>query len=343
MANKGNKKGADAEESMRRAFQKLGYFVVRGIVYTYREQPVTDIDLWLYTAAGVNRERLNVDIKNRQSPKAFDRILWTLGVKALLRLDNCIVVTTATDPAISDFGRRSGVTIINGDYLKNTLTDAVTNRISEEEFCYQIWTQEAEEKGKELTRRYECSKRRLLTHLNYDGVNQCLSDIRLCMTDLTAYPGLSQAIRRVLYALISHLLVTIDYILSETQFVTEEERRAELEAGIRYGSGGRSKNNEFVAMLRKIKAPDNPVFSETVSRIADEFQSGPNRIPADIVSEYITKQTAPNRLFVLATLFEEQAFTDACCPVTTLDTGLKSLILVLMDYFGLDRRDATTW
>jgi hypothetical protein len=163
------------------------------------------------------------------------------------------------------------------------------------------------------------------------------------MNDLAAYPGLGKSIRRVFYALISHLLIVIDYLVSETQFLAEDERRGEFESGVRYGNGGRQKHNEFVALLRKIKAPDNPIFTETVNRIAEEFQSAPNRIRAEILSEYISKQMAPRRLFVLAGVFEQEAFTDDCPPIASLSNELKSFVFILVDYFGFDRRDAAKW
>jgi len=105
MADKGNKKGGQAEESMRGAFRTMGYFVVRGIPYSFREYDITDVDLWLYRATGVSRERINVDIKNKRTPQAIERILWTLGVMQVLRMDRCIVVTTETNPAVLEFGR----------------------------------------------------------------------------------------------------------------------------------------------------------------------------------------------------------------------------------------------
>ena len=110
MASKREGKGAQAEETMRQRFRQMGYFAVRGIPYSFREFHVTDIDLWLYGPTAAFRERINVDIKNKKTPQAIERIFWALGVTQALRLDRCIVVTTENNPAVLEFGRRRGVT-----------------------------------------------------------------------------------------------------------------------------------------------------------------------------------------------------------------------------------------
>ena len=70
-------KGFDLEEALKVYFWQAGYFVVRGIPYRLNGEDVTDIDLWLYERpAASTRRRLIVDIKNRKSPKASERIIW---------------------------------------------------------------------------------------------------------------------------------------------------------------------------------------------------------------------------------------------------------------------------
>ena len=138
MANKGNLKGARAEEAIRSVFRKEGYYVVRGIPYVFQGRDVTDIDLWLYGRTGAFRERINVDIKNKKTPQAIERFFWALGVMQVLRLDRCIVVTTERNPAVVEFGRRSNVAVIDGQYLQSPQVEPDTDRLSEEEFLKAI-------------------------------------------------------------------------------------------------------------------------------------------------------------------------------------------------------------
>jgi hypothetical protein len=343
MSNKGNKKGAVAEEGMRQAFRKMGYFVVRGIPYSFREYHLTDIDLWLYSVAGAFRERINVDIKHKRTPQAIERIFWTLGVTRVLRLTNCIVVTTETNPAVLEFGRRSGVTVIDGNYLQQAIATLEDKRLSEEEFIEAILPVEAEEVGRSLRRRYEGGKRRLIINLTYDGVNLYLLDIRACMEDMASYSGLGKSIRRVLYVLVSYLLITLDYLMSESAFLSEKERSEEVEEGLRYGSAGKGRLDDFIRLLSQCKAPRNRQVNDVIEGIAEELKSGADGLKADIVAEYISHQVGSKRLFDLACTLEDAAFTPDCPTVAVLPSDVKSLILVIVDFFGLDRKSAMYW
>src|SRR5205085_8304786 len=103
-------KGDDAEELLREYFLCLNYYVARGVHFTYGGEDITDVDLWLYQRQSpVSRQRINVDIKNKKTPQAIERILWARGLQATLGLDQCIVATTDNRPTVVDFGRDHNV------------------------------------------------------------------------------------------------------------------------------------------------------------------------------------------------------------------------------------------
>lgn len=342
MADKGNRKGARAEEAMRLHFRKLGYFGVRAIPYSFGELSVTDIDLWLYRPAGVFRERINVDIKCKQKPQAIERILWATGVTQVLRLDQCVVVTTETHPAVMEFGKRSNVTVVDGKFLQHAIQNAVTDRLSEEDFCNALRPNGAEEKGKQLRWKYEGAKKRLL-NLSYDGCNLHLLDIRACMEDLYAYPGMAQSVRRLLYVLISYWCITLDYLISKSEFLDDDKRRQEIETGLRYGSAGRQRLDDFVRTLESCKKNIDRQSSEVISSIVYKLREEAGGVRADTCAEYIMRQIGPAKLFDLARDFEEAAFGPTCPTVSELPVELKSLLMVLVDFYGLERSKALSW
>ncbi len=68
-------KGSVAEEALRNYFLSIGYYVARGIKFTFHRFDVTDVDLWLYARnSPLSRERICVDIKNKKTPQALERI-----------------------------------------------------------------------------------------------------------------------------------------------------------------------------------------------------------------------------------------------------------------------------
>jgi len=337
MADKGNSKGARAEETIRNVFRHAGYYVVRAIPYTFQGRGVTDIDIWLYGKTGTFRERINVDIKNKKTPQAIERFFWALGVMQVLRLERCIVVTTERNPAVVEFGRRSNVAVIDGQYLQDAQAKTDDTRLSEEDLLAALRPTDAEELGKALHGRYLAAKARLLTQMTYDGCNLHLVDIRKCLEDLMAYPGAQKSIRRVLYAIMSYVAVTVDYLTTKMEFTDLEKRRQAIESGLRYGTAGRYRLDEFSRILAACKNPGRPEDNEVISRIINTLKAEAGDLRVDMVAEYLAKQLSGAGLFELAVQLESHAFAVDCQPIANLPTELKSFVMMLVDFYGMDR------
>lgn len=337
MTDTGRNKGARAEEAIRSVFRRAGYYVVRAVPYAFQGRDVTDIDLWLYGKTGAFRERINVDIKNKKTPQAIERFFWALGVMQVLRLERCIVVTTERNPAVVDFGRRSNVAVIDGQYLQDAQATPDATRLSEEDLLASIQPADAAELGKELCGRYLAAKSRLLTQMTFDGCNLHLVDVRKCLENLIAYPGAQKSARRVLYAIMSYVAATVDYLAAKMEFTDHERRRHAIESGLRYGTAGRFRLDEFSKILSACKNPDRPDDNEVISRIVTTLKAEAGDLRADMVAEYLAKQLPGAGLFDLAVQLEAHAFAVDCSPIAGLPTELKSFVLMLADFYELDR------
>src|SRR4051812_8673108 len=98
-------KGAQLEEVVRAYFAKQGFFAIRSLPLRFDGEDVTDIDVWVYARQSASvRVRVVVDVKNKKTPRALERILWTKGLQALTGADRSFVVTTDAGPHIVRFG-----------------------------------------------------------------------------------------------------------------------------------------------------------------------------------------------------------------------------------------------
>ena len=89
------RKGADLEEFVRAYFARQGFFALRSVSLRFEDEEVTDIDVWSYGRQSASiRTRTLVDVKDKRSPKAFERILWARGMQLALGCDRAIVATT---------------------------------------------------------------------------------------------------------------------------------------------------------------------------------------------------------------------------------------------------------
>src|SRR4051794_31634379 len=112
-------KGGAAEEALRRYFQSLGSFVVRGVPLRESGELVSDIDLWVYTRVSAYARQISiVDIKNRKRARGFERMLWVRGLQAAVGADEAIVATTDTRIELGPFATKLGVRVLTSQPLK---------------------------------------------------------------------------------------------------------------------------------------------------------------------------------------------------------------------------------
>ena len=221
-------KGAAAEEALRNYFLSIGYYVARSIPLTFRQFDVTDVDLWLYARnSPLSRERICVDIKNKKTPQALERIFWAKGLQAVLGLDSCIVATTDSRPDVREFGLQHQVRVLDGKFLSR-LTKSVRShkeRITEEDFLSDLHAGSLGRLGGDWRGRYEESKSRLLYSLNFDGCNAWLDDIEYLLTQIAS----GNQAWRLLYASCSHFMIAMDFIVREFVAEDQEQRRQIIE------------------------------------------------------------------------------------------------------------------
>lgn len=327
-------KGPAAEEALRNYFLNIGYFVVRGCKFTYNRFDVTDVDLWLYARnSPLSRERVNVDIKNKKTPQALERIFWAKGLQTVLGLDSCVVATTDARPDVRDFGMQHDVKVLDGKFLARLTKSAKSqqDRISEEEFLSNLDDESLGRIGGDWRGRYELSKSRLLHSLNFDGCNAWLEDIGLLLSDIGA--GVPRW--RLLYGTCAHLLVAVDFILREHVTSDHDQRKAVIDAGIRFGESGQA----FTEKVSRIAASlvesvvAQPGLAQTVQL---EIKDQASQVKAEILAEFFAKNTSG--FFDVALQFEAAAFAPALTMPSTLSATCQGVVGVLADFCGVDRK-----
>lgn len=333
-------KGPAAEEALRNYFLNIGYFVVRGCKFRYCEKDVTDIDLWLYDkGSAFRRERINVDIKNKKTPQAIERIFWAKGLQAVLGLDACIVATTDSRPEVRAFGLEHGVSVLDGTFFGRLVRSGKSQqqRISEEDFLSEIESSSLGKLGGDWKGRYEQSKSRLLDSLSFDGANAWLNDIQYFLQQAVQSPNVASAEWRLVYTSIAYFLISVDFILREYVAADHEQRKQLLEDGFRYGSSGRSYTQKVgdLASALVTEYVDRPGIKDEVRRALMEQAKS---VRSDLLAEYLSKGMVPSLLFDQAKEFEAGAFQSIIQPPSSMSASAKGLIGVISDFFSIDRK-----
>lgn len=332
-------KGEIAEEALRNYFLEQGYFVVRSLPFAYNQIDITDIDLWLYEKASpFTRERTNVDVKNKNNPQAFERIIWAKGLQVTLRLERTIVATTSIRREAREFGLANDVIMIDGNFLNNLINKGINpNRITEEEFLSAI-SNESSGKGEEDWKgRYIASKGRLLSKFNFDGCNEYLREIHYFIEQSMIRADRTLIPLRLFYINIAFFLICIDFIVKNYTSLDQKSRMELLANGFNYGERGKERTESITNAAIKLASSiiANPTIAKTLKIEIEKQIKGR---PVEILADFFAKTSSMNSLFETAKLFESYSYSQAILSPSHLPVELQSVIGLLADFLRMDRK-----
>jgi hypothetical protein len=337
----GDVKGPLYEELLRSYFLKAGYFVVRGVPFVYRQFDVTDIDLWLYNrVASVSREISIVDIKNKKTPQAIERIFWAKGLQEALGTTRAIVATTENRVEVKEFGKQMDVLVLDGRFLQRLKASSPTVdlRITDEEFRDLLFDSKLGKVGGDWAPRMRAAKAALANGLSFDSCNYWLDEARYFAEQVITRPQRRAVCLRCCYVVASFAAIAVDFILRELSFLEEPERETILRDGFIYGSRGRAGTKNVIDTAVGLVTQ----FTDRGASIATELRTGVERqisaLPANILSQFFSRVEVGRSLFEVAK--ELEALGMARTPVGhgRASTGARSLIGCLLDFWGIDRR-----
>lgn len=329
--NKSPDKGGAAEEALRSYFRESGYFAVRGVPVVHDGLDITDVDLWLYfRASALHRHRANVDAKYKSSPKAAERILWALGLRQTLGLDEAIVATTSKNPTIRSFGELHSVRVLDGNLTANLVKRFADDRsrLGEEEFLHLLDEQGLDRLQGNWTQRIRESRARLLHSLNFSGCNAWLADAASFLDSFAAGQRRELALRCA-YLSLAYFLVGLDFCLTRLAFVPQDVRRAQLHLGFAFGEGGRERLEQVLALLREVRP-------QTYRELSAEL-GGSDDQRAEILSEFFSRNDIGNKAFGYARGLEVVAYQTNLPMPSDLDIEHKGIVAVVLDAHGISR------
>lgn len=211
------------------------------------------------------------------------------------------------------------------------------DRINEEQFLAELNKASLGKLGGDWKGRYETSKSRLLASLTFDGCNAWLDDISHFLEQTGTQPPDISAAWRMVYASVAHFLIAVDFILREHITAEQEQRRALLDSGFRYGTAGQAFTEKVGRMAVTLVGSfvTQPGLAKTVEHELNEQAAS---VKAELLAEFFSKSATHRLLFDAAKELEAAAFALKVAPPSTMSTNAMSVLAVLADFFGLDRK-----
>lgn len=334
-------KGYEMEELLRSYFLQAGYYVSRGVPFSYEGFDVTDIDLWLYSRVSpVTRGITIVDIKNKKTPQAIERIFWAKGLAKAVKADNVIVATTDRRNEVKEFGKDLDVLVLDGVFLsKLSKSDGfLKNRLSDEEFIeeiesYGLGKLDGDWKGQILK-----SKGLLANGLSFDVCNQWLDVSKFFAEQILTKPSQIHIAYRCFYYVLSLFAIGVDYILKELSFLDHNERVEKLAEGFTYGSKGKDGLTKMLNLslsLMEQFAPDSGVTSPLIkAQVTNEFES----LPTHLIAEFFAKGDVGRSLLNIARELESYSMARQFVDHSNASLELRGFVGCLLDFWSIERR-----
>jgi hypothetical protein len=344
-------KGYDLEEALKAYFWHAGYFVVRGMPYRLDGEDVTDIDLWLYERpTALTRRRLIVDAKNRRSPKVSERIIWASGLRAALGVDGAIVATTDRRPAARNLAKALNVVLLGGDAVAKIGHSEQLNKadhLRSEELDEAVKRVDDSRRSSAWRQNLRDARESLISDMGVRSANRNLAASGFFAEQLMAAQPRSEPAKialRVFYQTSALAAISLDFALADQAFRSPEERRQAIISAVRFGDvgGASTQPTVWAAIGLARKYVENGAAA--AKQIEYGFASDADRIPAEIIADYVSRVSGSDALFGVAREIERASLRLELPSFDEMSGDAKSLLGVFLDFNGVSREKiAEAW
>ena len=331
--------GAGLEELVRAYFARQGFFALRGVSYRFEDEEVTDIDAWLYGRQSASiRTRTIVDIKDKRSPKAFERILWARGMQLALGCDRAIVATTDSGAKIVRFAHQQKVAVLTKDFLNRLQSKLdMSNRMTLEEFNDNIRTYKEHKQDGDWLRLISDAKSALISVQGYPAFNKAIATFRFFAERAQTRPHHKEQALRGAYLAAALACIALDSALERVVYEDQGSRYRAIADGVTYGDAGDARVQSSIQTVLEViaKGMEN---GRVVSRQAkDALDKMFESVRADIIAEYFTKEHNAGTLVAVAKELDDRAHSVDATNIQTLSIDAKSVLGVFADFVQAKR------
>ena len=332
-------KGPNFEEIVRAFFDWQGSFALRGISYRHENEQVTDIDVWLYSRQSASaRIRTIVDVKNKRSPKAFERILWVRGMQQALGCDRAVVATTERNAKISKFAHQQKVTLLTKEFLNRLQNKLdITNRLTLEQFLGNIQRYKEHKQDGDWLRRISDAKSALISLQGYPAFNKAIAEFSFFAERVETRPHHREQALRGAYLTAALACIALDSALERVVYDDQISRYQAIADGVTYGDAGDASVQRSIETVLDV-ITEGMENGRVISRQAqDALNKMFEKVRADIIAEHFTKERNASVLVPVAKELDDRAHRINPIEIQTLSPEAKSILGLYADFVQAKR------
>ena len=333
-------KGAGLEELARAYFVRQGFIAIRSVSIQFEEEEVTDVDVWLYGRQGRGvRTRSLVDVKDKKTPKAFERIMWVRGMQLALNCDRAIVATTDTNPKISRFAQQQKVALLTAAYLRHWAENEefLKDRLSLEELNNNIQLYGGHKQDGDWLKQISAAKSSVVSLPPFPAFNKAISSFRFFAERAATRPQHREQALRGAFLSAGLACIALDAALEKLVFEKPNTRYVILYAGVTYGDAGdgkvQSSIDTVLSVISRGVKNGRTLARQTSDALHEMFAS----LRAEIIAEFFSNEQNASHLFAVARELEGRAHARSRDGLVGLSIEAKSIVGVFADFVGAKR------
>ncbi|WP_146249885.1 MULTISPECIES: hypothetical protein [unclassified Pseudomonas] len=330
-------KGPLLEELVRTYFSKQGFYAIRSVPFTFEGSDVTDIDVWLYSRQTASvRIKAIVDVKNKKSPKAYERILWVKGLQSVLKCDRAIIATTDENKGLAKFAYENNISVLSKGFL-DRLDKKISadTRLSLEEFNLLIHQNSNHKHDGDWIKVLAETKSAIASLGSFPAFNKAMMAFHFFADRMEVRSQYSDQLQRCLLSVASLACIALDSALEKLTFQDAIFRFEGVRDGITYGDGDGKFRQSLELAFRAIS--ENVVNGKTLaSQARENIGQELSKIRADLIAEYFAREHNAQALFGAAKEMDEKAFAKNCSEVE-LSVEARSILGVFADFVRVKR------
>lgn len=333
-------KGAGLEELARAYFVRQGFVAIRSVSVQFEEEEVTDADVWLYGRQGGGvRTRTLVDVKDKKSPKAFERIMWARGMQLALGCDRAVVTTTDTNAKVTRFAQQQKVALLTAAFLRHWAggDDVLKDRLSLEELIASIQSYSGQKQDGDWIKQIAVAKSAIVSLAPYPAFNKAITSFRFFAERAAIRPQHREQALRGAFLSASLACMALDAALEKLAFEEPSTRHRLLYSGVTYGDAGDNRVQTSIDTVLAVIS-NGMKNGRTIARQTSEALEGMfAEVRAEIIAEFFAKEQNAGHLFPVARELEFRAHARARSEIMALSVEAKSIIGVFADFVGAKR------
>lgn len=332
-------KGAGLEELVRAYFARQGYVSIRSVSIEFEDEEVTDADVWLYGRQGGGvRTRALVDVKDKKSPKAFERIMWVRGMQLALNCDRAFVATTDNSPKVARFARQQKVALLSAGFLRNWADgDVLHDRLSLEEYISNIQTYSGQKQDGDWLKQIAAAKSAVVSLAPFPAFNKAIGGFRFFSERAATRPQHREQTLRGAFLCASLACVALDAALEGVVFLDAQARHNALDIGVTYGDSGDNRVRSSIETVLSVISSGIKNGRTIARQTSDALDEMFSEVRAEIIAEFFSNEKNAALLFPVARELEARAHARNRTDLVGLSVEAKAILGVFADFVGAKR------